>query len=89
MTVRHWVLQRHPGMHFFIVARITVWGETPAHHLLVNETLLFDHGLNRQIERLRSSFDVVHADQIPMAQYGLLAPEAGGKRLLEIMITGT
>lgn len=56
-----WVLHRHPGMHFFIVARITVWGDAPTHHLLINETLLFDHGLNMQVEQLRSSFDVVHA----------------------------
>jgi glycosyltransferase involved in cell wall biosynthesis len=29
------------------------------------------------------SFDVVHADQIPMAQYGLLAHDAGAKCLLD------
>ena len=28
---------------------------------MINETLLYDHGLNMQVEQLRSSFDVVHA----------------------------
>jgi glycosyltransferase involved in cell wall biosynthesis len=41
--------------------------------------------MQRRVRQLlaNGNFDVVHADQIPMAQYGLLAPDAGGKRLLD------
>jgi glycosyltransferase involved in cell wall biosynthesis len=41
--------------------------------------------MRRRVEQLLSAgrFDAVHADQIPMAQYGLLAPNAGPKRLLD------
>jgi predicted P-loop ATPase/GTPase len=37
-----------------------VWGDAPTHHLLINETLPFDHGLSTQVEQLRSWFEVVH-----------------------------